>query len=452
MHLRHGLTASTRADELAHLLKVCTRFTRWTAKFAEGLGSCEDGSAGLCGFAVDHKMLFDQDLQELAGHFVVLEEFYLLQCVGRACQSTQRNPETNTALALEDVFFLVQKCSERAYKTCSLVAALPMGNSVVEILREHVHAPLLAGSHAQAAQAAGETVTSKDAVALMAHVNDAHFACWVTMRLRRQLTENFVANFPDAGEKMLLAMQVELDDIKSELDKMSSACTTAVVELIAPDIVGQVERMLQRANFGAASADAVFAEKAERRGLLSKLAGSSSQEKLSTDTPTKGKAGMGSLDPLPLATRLRRAVEEVVVPMQGSCDRKVLEVLCTALVGKLARQLELIVSGGDTTFSQAGGLCLQAQLRGIIDVFTRGPDAHDPEEGALMTDKTCREVMKRVRAMSLLVSVERAGDAVDLYADLGDGVLSKEEARRVLHARKDLDPGHIDTLFRSEQV
>ena len=69
-----------------------------------------------------------------------------------------------------------------------------------------------------------------------------------------------------------------------------------------------------------------------------------------------------------------------------------------------------------------------------------------------MTDRTCREVMKRVRAMSLLVSVERAGDAVDLYADLGDGVLSKEEARRVLHARKDLDPGHIDTLFRPEQV
>jgi len=31
----------------------------------------------------------------------------------------------------------------RAYKTCSLVAALPMGNSVVEILREHVHAPLI---------------------------------------------------------------------------------------------------------------------------------------------------------------------------------------------------------------------------------------------------------------------------------------------------------------------
>jgi len=97
----------------------------------------------MCGFSERHEVLFDQELQALAGHFVVLEEFYLNSCVGRARVSLARNPETNTAIAIEDVFFLVQKCSMRAYKTCSLVAALPMGNSVVEILREHIHETLL---------------------------------------------------------------------------------------------------------------------------------------------------------------------------------------------------------------------------------------------------------------------------------------------------------------------
>jgi len=97
----------------------------------------------MCGFSERHEVLFDQELQALAGHFVVLEEFYLNSCVGRARVSLARNPETNTAIAIEDVFFLVQKCSMRAYKTCSLVAALPMGNSVVEILREYIHETLL---------------------------------------------------------------------------------------------------------------------------------------------------------------------------------------------------------------------------------------------------------------------------------------------------------------------
>ena len=45
----------------------------------------------------------------------------------------ERNPDTNTAIAIEDVFFLVQKCSIRAYKTSSMVAALPLGNSVVNV-------------------------------------------------------------------------------------------------------------------------------------------------------------------------------------------------------------------------------------------------------------------------------------------------------------------------------
>ena len=63
------------------------------------------------------------------------------------------------------------------------------------------------------------------------------------------------------------------------------------------------------------------------------------------------------------------------------------------------------MGGGD--FTEAGGICLQAQLRGIIDIFTRGQLTDDPEEGALIPDKKCRSIMKRARAISLLVSVAR---------------------------------------------
>ena len=152
----------------------------------------------------------------------------------------ERNPDTNTAIAIEDVFFLVQKCSIRAYKTSSMVAALPLGNSVVEILREHIHAPLIDQGRAHAARATAEGTTSKDAIDLVGFLNDVGCSCRCTTRLRDQLTHNFVANFPEAGEKMLGALQMELDDIKASLDKLSVSATEAVVLLIAPDVIGQV--------------------------------------------------------------------------------------------------------------------------------------------------------------------------------------------------------------------
>ena len=42
----------------------------------------------------------------------------------------------------------------------------------------------------------------------------------------------------------------------------------------------------------------------------------------------------------------------------------------------------------------------------------------------------------------------QVGDAVDVFADLEEGTLSKQEARNVLRARKDLDSSSLDTLFK----
>ena len=40
------------------------------------------------------------------------------------------------------------------------------------------------------------------------------------------------------------------------------------------------------------------------------------------------------------------------------------------------------------------------------------------------------------------------GDAVDIFADLEDDTLTREEARNVLRTRKDLDPASLDALFK----
>lgn len=42
----------------------------------------------------------------------------------------------------------------------------------------------------------------------------------------------------------------------------------------------------------------------------------------------------------------------------------------------------------------------------------------------------------------------QVGDAVDIFKDLEDGTMSKEEARNVLRSRQDLDSASLDTLFR----
>eukprot|EP00802_Teleaulax_amphioxeia_P011152 Tamp_11182.p1 GENE.Tamp_11182~~Tamp_11182.p1 ORF type:complete len:255 (-),score=46.47 Tamp_11182:996-1760(-) len=234
------------------------------------------------------------------------------------------------------------------------------------------------------------------------YLNDVGCSCRCSARLRDQLTQNFVSNFPEAGEKMLGALQMELDDIKSSLDKLSKSATEAVVLLVSPDVVGQVDRMLSRANFAASSPELVFSTDQPKRGLLSKLTGAKQEEE--KPAPGGNKAGGG--DTQLLATRLERAVKEVVLPLQSACDRTVIENIAISLLEKLALRLEGIALGGGD-FSEAGGICLQAQIRGIIDIFTRGELAQDSEDGALVPDKACRSIMRRARAISLLVSVER---------------------------------------------
>jgi hypothetical protein len=75
-------------DELAHLLMVCNRFLGFSEKFkgggVGGVGWGGGGGGETCGFEECHNVVFDQELQALAGHFVVLEEFYLNSCVARA--------------------------------------------------------------------------------------------------------------------------------------------------------------------------------------------------------------------------------------------------------------------------------------------------------------------------------------------------------------------------------
>ena len=44
--------------------------------------------------------------------------------------------------------------------------------------------------------------------------------------MRKQLTDNFVANFPELGEKMLGAMQMELDDLKGRREFLENPLAT----------------------------------------------------------------------------------------------------------------------------------------------------------------------------------------------------------------------------------
>jgi hypothetical protein len=132
---------------------------------------------------------------------------------------------------------------------------------------------------------------------------------------------------------MLGALQMELEDIEAGLDKMSRASNSAVLDLIAPDIVGQLDRLLSRANFAAAAGEMVFATDQPRRGLLSKLTGGSSLESphaaKTNDSPTSASKGGNETraskggNETALAARLQRAMEEVLLPLQPLCDSKV---------------------------------------------------------------------------------------------------------------------------------
>ena len=112
----------------------------------------------------------------------------------------------------------------------------------------------------------------------------------------------------------------------------------------------------------------------------------------------------------PLALALRALPRSLSVPCRARSPclaLRALSRLCHGLCLSFSLLQGIALGGGD--FTEAGGICLQAQLRGIIDIFTRGQRqlTDDPEEGALIPDKKCRSIMKRARAISLLVSVER---------------------------------------------
>eukprot|EP00124_Ichthyophonus_hoferi_P003614 Ihof_evm2s324 gene=Ihof_evmTU2s324 len=77
----------------------------------------------------------NRTMQELMGHYVLIEEYFLQVCVAKAIRLDRIEEGQNTSTMVDDVFFVIQKCTRRALSTQSLdsvCAALNHTTTIIE--------------------------------------------------------------------------------------------------------------------------------------------------------------------------------------------------------------------------------------------------------------------------------------------------------------------------------
>jgi hypothetical protein len=77
-----------------------------------------------------HVSRLNEVVQELIGDYISMEEYYMIVNVNKAVDIDEIIPDNLTSTMVDDVFYILKKCSERAFGTVSPSSACAMINHI----------------------------------------------------------------------------------------------------------------------------------------------------------------------------------------------------------------------------------------------------------------------------------------------------------------------------------
>lgn len=322
--------------------------------------------------------------------------------VSKAVSIREHLPDSLTTSLVDDVFFVIARCSRRALSAASAacVAAVVghanelLASSVGVVLRgslEHVAARLVQ------ADPAGFGPSSAAAALQAAYINDADTSSWYVTKLRQELEEGAIAAFSRAGDQeRSRSVMADLAKTSSDFAAIASRALAAVSGALASRLRPAVDAIAHISYEGGESDEAGRAWVA---GLASQV-----------------DAHVASLQPL-------------LTPRNY-------DGLVSLVLTDIAKRIDAVVA--TKRFSQVGGLQLDRDVRALV-VY-----AGD------LTQCPVRDKFAELTQKATLLSLEVVEEVAEYWSGDTGGPpgwrLSSEDVRHVLRQRADFAPEDIAAL------
>lgn len=327
--------------------------------------------------------------------------------VSKALSIREHLPGSLTTSMVDDVFFVVSRCSRRSLSagSAACVAAVVghanelLASSVGAVLRrslEQVAAKLVQGdpnSEGGFPAAAAATATAVQA----AYINDADTSSWYVTKLRQELEEGAVAYFSKASD------QEQARSVMADLTKTSSDFA-AIASWALAAVSGALASQLRPA------IDAIA--------------------RISYEGNESDEAGRAWL------TNLAAQLDARIVSLQPLLTPRNYDSLVSLILSDIAKRVDAVVA--TKRFSQVGGLQLDRDVRALVAY------AGD------LTNRPVREKFAELTQKATLLSLEAVEEAAEYWSADSAGSLgwhlSSADVRHVLRQRVDFAPEDIAGL------
>lgn len=449
-------------EEIAYVSRECEMFdenVRTVGKKAENLLSQEGAAHGhrrasvLLGMqgqghsldsGLAHCSRVNESIQEILGHYIALEEYFMVQNVQKALQidehtgnddespgvddgvegmdgeglysmRLQRLFQTSqTSTMVDDIFFLLKKCTERACSTGSAHTACAIVNHLNFILARDYKDVLLGQLRAYSQEYLQQTegvFSSKmfssnnesdrkmdDDRRLMLTLNNLQTSTQHISTLKEHLHREFEISFSSLGSREMISHCLEnLTETFEAFKKSVGKGMTVVITLLQPRL----------------------------RPLIDTF------KETDYELSEQGYSGRELEDPF--VQLLIRGLEMEVKPIQGCLTEANATVFLDSLITYVVQRLESHVFKKQYTFW--GGLQLDKDVRQLSACFSR------------LADHPVRDKLARLLQIANILQLEKASEILDYW---GDGTqvwrLSEAEVRKVLLLRGDFSSKEVQNL------
>ncbi|CAI6007143.1 unnamed protein product [Closterium sp. NIES-64] len=368
-----------------------------------GSGGGGGGGSGVGGGA------FGKILVDVMGFYVTLEEYFMVENVGKAIRIDEPVPDSFTSSMVDDVFFILQNGTRRAVATSFLPAAAAVLAATAAVLRADLRdalqrrlrepnlaARLLASVAASAAAGGGGSEAT-----LALALNNADVSAEYAMKLKQEAEEYSLEVFPaPADRERLKPILVDLGETSAVFRQVASTGLEQLANGIAPRL----------------------------RPVLDLLASSISYELSEAEYEEREASD-------PWVQRLLLALEACLAPLQPLLTAANHDGLVGLVTDMVARRVEAAVA--QKRFNQLGGLQLDREVRTLVGHLSA------------LTSRSVREKFARLTQIATVLNLEKVGEILDYWGENAGPMtwrLSAAEVKRVLGQRVDFRPEAIANL------
>ncbi|ELR19326.1 COG4 transport protein [Acanthamoeba castellanii str. Neff] len=241
---------------LNHRTEVYDRFIRTRARLClENAGQTpkHPGHPSSMQDGLIHCSELNRSMQEMMGHYIKLEEYYMIQSVKKAVAMDSHSQESITTTMVDYVFFVLQSCTQRALSTHnvnSMCAIVNMINTTLNIDYKEVLQTMLAE------YSAGKGPTGDHRTDYMIVLNNIEVSCEYILKLKANLEaeESNIFTDPVEKEKMKSCIHDLLETsrnykqlLHNNLEQVAQTITPSIRPLI--EIFSAVNYQLNEAEY-----------------------------------------------------------------------------------------------------------------------------------------------------------------------------------------------------------